>query len=271
MWLLIIFLFISTPIQAQESSASAVTQTVSLAPSPTPTPTLFDQYKKDYLFQYDKYQQSYLKYIEKKQVYTKYGTITTQKEKFEASLGAIDARNRTLKSYLAALKVKLDDYKSTNPTATERNQIEISKWEAWCEEQYTVIPSINNEDDLIKWTKDFENKYVTIQQTIYTALVQNEVNLNQNTLNLVSQVAEDIKNNPQIKPGSQQWLSSLTVKSDLVSTSIEKSLKYTKNDSYQSTFSNFYPESKKELNKSKNYLIEISSDLKLIVTKFLIP
>jgi hypothetical protein len=254
MWFLLLFFFSLTPVQAQES----------------PTPALFEQYKKDYLYQYDLYQQAYLKYIDKKQVYTKYGNITTQKEKFTASLDAINARNHVLKSYLTALRVKLDDYKSTNPTVTEKNQIEISKWEAWFEEQYTVILSINNEDDLLKWSKDFEQKYVTIQQTIYTALVQNEVNLHQSTLNLITQTAELIKNNPQIKPGSQQWLSSLTVKSDLVTTSLNKATSYTKPPSYQSDkFNNFYPESKIELTKSRNYLIEISSDLKLIVTKFL--
>ncbi|MFZ2153176.1 MAG: hypothetical protein WAV41_03920 [Microgenomates group bacterium] len=237
----------------------------------TPTPRLFDQYQKDYLFQYDQYQKDYLVYVDKKRVYTKYGSITTQKDKFNAAVTAINSRNRTYKAYLLALRVMLDEYKSADNTQTERNQIDLSKWEDWFNEQLTVVPSINNDSDLTKWINDFKDKYISIQQVIYSALVQHEINLRQLTLNQIQSLANDIKNNPQIKPESQQWISSLTVKSDLVSTSFTNAQNFTKKSQSQSRFSNFYPDALSELSKSNNYLREISADLKLTVTKFYLP
>ncbi|MFA5895100.1 MAG: hypothetical protein WC851_04965 [Candidatus Shapirobacteria bacterium] len=283
MWFLLFLLILSgsSPIVAQESTISAspsanivtpeITATASATATPippTPTPRLFDQYKNDYLFQYDQYQQDYLVYVDKKRVYTKYGTITTQKEKFSAAISAINSRNKAFKSYLLALRVLLDDYKSANPTQTEKNQIDLGKWEAWFTEQITVVPAINNDDDLKKWTEDFKEKYIVIQGVIYTSLVQHEINLRQLTLDKLQEIATDIRNNPSIRPESQQWISSLTVKSDLISTSFNSALTFTRKNQSQTKFSNFYPDSKLELNKSNNYLREISADLKLIVTKF---
>ena len=279
MWILILLLLLSTrPAFAQDASNSAQTPPTASAsatatatpvpPSPTPTPRLFLQYQSDYLYQYDLYQQSYLKYTEKKQVYTKYGTITTQKDKFDASVDAINARNRALRSYLIALRVYLDDYKSANPTETEKAQIELSKWEAWFDEQITVVSAIGNQDDLTKWVATFKTNYITVQQAIATALVRQEANIRQTTLDQLQATANDIKANPDIKPESQEWISTLAVKSDLVSTSINDALKFTTKTQNQNKFSDFYPDSKIALGKANDYLKEITTDLKLIVNKF---
>jgi hypothetical protein len=271
MWFLLLLSLLITPVHAIDSTVSAqnATPSVNLDLSATPTPPLFDQYKKDYLYQYDLYNQAYLNYIDKKQVHTKYGTITTQKEKFTAAVDTINARNKALKSYLLALRVMLDDYKDSNPTITEKVKIDLSKWEAWFNEQLTVVPAINNDDDLKKWADDFKNKYITIQPIIYTALTQHEINLRTQTLSLLQDVANDIKNDPNIKPESQQWISSLTVKSDLVNTSLNNALNATKKNQYQNKFVNFYPDAKLEINKATGYLREIGSDLKLTIIKFL--
>ncbi len=273
MWFLLFLSLLVSPVYAQDSTISAQTATdaASITPTsiPIPTPRLFDQYKKDYLFQYDLYNQAYLNYVDKKQVHTKYGTITTQKEKFVAAIDAINARNKTLKAYLQALRVLLDEYQNSNPTATEKIKIDINKWEAWFGEQLIVVPSINNDDDLKKWAEDFKNKYTLIQPVIYSALVQHEINFRQHTLNLLQNVAEDIKNDSQIKPESQQWINSLTIKSDLVSTSLNNALSATKRNQNQNKFVNFYSDSRVEINKANGYLRQISSDLKLTIIKFL--
>ena len=256
MWILFVLFFLANPVGAQEVVA-------------TPTPRLFDQYQRDYLFQYDIYQQAYLNYIDKKKVYTKYGTITTQKDKFNASISAINARNKTFKAYFLALRTMLDEYKTSSPTSTEKNQIELSKWEAWFNEQLTIIPSINNEDDLKKWVADFKEKYTNIQRAIYGALVQQETNLRQQSLNSIQSIATDIRNNQNIRPESEQWISSLTVKSDLVSTGLKSALDMAQKNQTLTWFTDFYPDARIEMSKSNNYLMEISADLKLIVTKFL--
>lgn len=272
MWFFALFFLFTAPALAQDTTPNSTPQeTPTTIPSPTSVPNFFEQYKKDYLFQYDIYQQSYLKYVDKKRVWTKYGTITTQKEKFDASIEAINARNKTFKAYLLALRTLLDDYESINPTATEKHQIEISKWESWFSEQITVVSAINNEKDLTRWVEEFKEKYITIQQTIYSSLVQHEVNLRQSTLDKIQALGLNIKNNPQIQTESQQWVSTLAVKSDLVSTSLNNALLLTQKNQSQNKFNNFYPNSKQELTQANNYLIEITTDLKLIVNKFFRP
>lgn len=272
MWLLFILLFLVEPIYAQDASPSAIVDpSVSLGPTTMPAIRLFDQYQRDYLFQYDIYQRAYLNYVDKVKVYTKYGTITTQKDKFNAAINAINARNKAFKSYFLALRVFLDDYKTSNPTITEKNQIDLRKWETWFDEQLIVVPLINNDDDLKKWINDFKDKYPEVQQTIYTALVQHEINLRQQSLNTLQDIAANIKNNPNIKPESEQWISNLAVKSDLVSTGFGNAINLTQRNQNQNKFSNFYPDAKIELTKTNNYIGEISADLKLIIIQFLKP
>ena len=253
MWLFILLFLFVNPVLAQSS------------------PSLFDQYQKDYLYQYDLYQRAYQNYTDKKQVFTQYGTITAQNDKFQAAIAAINARDSAYKSYLMALRVSLDSYKDANPDATTNVQTNLSNWETWFSDQQTLVSAFTNDSDLAPWTVEFKNNLIQIQQTISTALVQNVVNLRQQTLNLIQQLAIDIKNNPKIKPESQQWLDSITAKSNLVSTNINQAMALTQKKQLSGRFSDFYPEAKTKLNLSRQYLIEITRDLKLIVTKFYQP
>lgn len=281
--------FIIQPVFAQDITPSVapeqitLTPSVTLAPSETPAPSqiltptqnpvfiLYDQYKNDYLFQYDEYKKAYLNYKDKKEVYTKYGTLTTQQEKLDATKKAILARNKMLKAFLMALRVDLDKYKSINSTETEKLQIELSKWEAWFEEQNLVAGSFNNDDDVKKWVSEFKSKYVQIQQIIYTSMVQGEVNLRQSTLNQILSLAQEIKASPNIDPKGQEWFQSLPVKVDLINSSLKSAQETTKQKQSANRFTEFYSDSKRYLNKSVSYLLQMESDLKSIVIKFSQP
>jgi len=278
MWLILFLLLLPSATFAQESTDSATIPTItadssSISATATPKdsspPPPYLQYQQDYIYQYDLYQQAYLKYIDKRDVYTKYGTITTQKEKFTAAIDAINARNLTLRTYLTALRTMLDEYQSANPTATESDKIELSKWEAWFEEQLIIVPAINNQIDLTRWIDSFKEKYLIIQKVIYTALVQHEVNLRTTTLNLLHQTADEIRSNPNLQPENQNWLNTLTIKSDLVSSSLNAALAYTTKKQSTNKFTNFYPSAKTDLTNANNYLREISADLKLTIIKFI--
>jgi len=235
----------------------------------TPNTNLFETYKNDYLFQQKIYQETYLDYSKKKQIHTQYGTIITQKDKNESTIKVLIARNTMLKAYLIAIRVKMDQYEAQNPTETEIRQIELSKLEEWLEEQNTIISSINNESDISQFAANFKEKYPILQQQIYSSLVQDEVNQKILILEKVKILAENIKSSPNIKPESQQWFSSLPVKSDLVVKNLDNAIGRTKQKQYSSlTFRDFYPDAKADLNKANNYLAEIISDLKSIVIKF---
>jgi hypothetical protein len=244
-------------------------------PTSTPmvTPTIvvnddFQKYLNDYLYQKDLYQKAYLKYIEKKQVHTKYATLTTKQDKIDATNNYLVTRNNMQRSYLVALRYLLNKYKSIDPTETEKLQIDIQKWESWFAEQNTVVTAINNEDDFKKYSLDYKIKYITIQQLIYTALTRNQVNQKKQTLNTINTLMTDIQNSPVIKPESQEWIGPLTVKNDLVNTSLTTAMDTTNTKQYSTNFSNFYPDAQKEINKVNSYLFDMVSSLKSVVIKF---
>ncbi|MBP9817733.1 hypothetical protein KBC75_03155 [Candidatus Shapirobacteria bacterium] len=273
---------ITTPIHAQDATSSATTITPFSSPEPTaqaavptsfPLPTdhpslsLFNQYKKDYLFLRDNYQRDYLTYIDKSRVYTKYGTVTTQKDKLDAAKVALTSRNKMFKGYLMALRTELDLYQSSAPTETEANKIDLSKQEAYFEEQNQIISSINNVTDMDKWAIEFRTKYINIQSLIYSTLVRIEVNTKIEAQNQIKILANAI----QPKTSNQSWVNSLAVKNDLAVASLNNALEITRIKQNQNRFNNFYPDSQKELAKAQNYLSDISNDLKIIVIKYYQP
>lgn len=253
-FLLIFFFSFSPKTHAQEASPAA---------------NLFETYKTDYLYQQKIYQENYTDYSKKKQIHTQYGTLITQKDKNEATTKVLIARNTMLKAYLMALRVKMDQYESQNPTETEIIQIELSKLEEWLDEQNTIVSSINNESDISQWGETFKQKYSTIQQQIYSSLVRDEVNQKILILEKIEKLADDIKNSPNIKQESRQWFSGLPIKSDLITTNLDNAIKKTKKEqSSGNNFQDFYPEAKIDLNKANGYLTEMISNLKSIVVKF---
>ena len=261
MWFfLLLFFTFASPVHAQDATASA-----------TPTPDLFPQYQTDYLYQYNLYQQAYTDYINKKEIFAKYGTVTTQNDELLAAVNTINARSRVFKSYLMALRVMLNSYKSVNPDATAADQTNLDNWENWFDQQLTVVSAINNTHDLQLWVKNFQTKYNQIQQSIYTALVQNEVNLRQLTFSQIQSLVSDMQSDPHLKPDSQQWIQSYTDKSGLISADLNDALSLTKKNQLLDHFSNFYPNAKTDLDQSKGYLAEIAGDLKLIIIQFYQP
>ena len=266
-----LFLFLLTsilsPVHASDPQDAAITST------PTPIPTavinldLFEQYKKDYLYQRDKYNEAYLNYTEKKQVHTKYGTLTTKQEKIDATKKVLVARNTMLRTYTMALRVYLDKYRTASETNTQKLQIDLSKWEDWFEEQNLVVDALLNEEDIKRNSEDFSRKWIEIQTTFYTALTQNQVNQKTITLDQIKQLSNDIQTSPDIKPESQEWLSPLAVDTDLINESLKKTITFTQK-TQNNKFENFYPSAQKEINKVNTYLSEMVSNLKSVVIKF---
>ncbi|MFA4827130.1 MAG: hypothetical protein WC596_02635 [Candidatus Shapirobacteria bacterium] len=265
-FLVLLFGLFLKPVYAQDASVSAKPPT----PTPNPAIALFAQYQNDYNYQRDLYQQAYLEYLNKKNIYTKYGTITTQQEKFDATKKALSARNNTLRAYLIALRVDLDKYRSVNTTETEKFQIELGKLESWCLEQNLIIDSLNNEEDVKKWIGDqFVPNFMTIRQATATALVLHENNQILTILNSLKSLTSDIKLATQNNLTAQSLLSSMPIKYDLVTISTQNAYTLTQTKQYSGNqFNDFYPNAKKEITKAQGYLVEIQNSLKSLVNKY---
>jgi hypothetical protein len=265
MWFILFLILLAGPACAQEA-------TVSAAAIPTATSAqLFNQYQTDYLYQYNLYQQAYTDYVNKKQIFTKYGTVTTQNDQFHAAVTTIIARNRVFKSYLMALRVMLENNKTADTSITEAAQIGLRNWENWFDQQTAIVSAFKGTDDLQPWAKDFKVKYNQIQVAIFTALVQNEINLRLSTLNLIQSLADDLQNDPNLKPDSQQWTQSLSDQTNQVNTSIAAAVTLSKKVQLSDRFSNFYPGAQTNLARAKKYLTDISGNLKLTIIKYYQP
>jgi len=247
--------------------AQEATATPTILPVATPTISLLEQYKTDYSFQVAEYQKKYIDYVDKKEVYTKYRTVGSEKEKITATKTALFARNTMLKSYLMALRVSLDEFKVQNTTNISKTQIELSRWEDWCSEQNLIIPNLNSQLDITDWTISFKEKYLSIQQIVYIALTQNQINQRLEILDLTKKLSIDIKNDPKTGTQLNDWLSALPIKSDLVMGSLKTTQDLSQVKQLNSRFDNFYPEVKIELNRVNNYLTNILSDLRAVAIK----
>lgn len=235
-----------------------LTSKICFAQDASPSATLFSQYQTDYLHWRDLYNQSYLVFIDKKNTHTKYQTLTTKQERLDAAIKTFITRNTMLVSYLRALRAALEISQPQNPTDTEKVQIEISQTENWLNEQNTILSSINNDNDVDRWVEEFKNKHIEIQQFIYTALIQNEINSRTKILNDIIALNQSLSIPTNI---------SLPVKSDLIKSALKAALATTQKKQNANRFNNFYPEAKQEIIKADSYLAELLSDLKAIIIK----
>ena len=251
MWLFffLFFFFNISPVKAQNQSE------------------LFSQYKNDYLFQRDEYQKNYLDYLNKKNVYIQYRSITSEKDMFESTKAVLFSRNKMLKSFLMALRVGLDKYKSINSLNTEKTQIQLSKWEDWLDEQNLIIPNYTNSTDLKNWATIFKSRYLEIQQTTYQALTQAGINLRLSNLNEIKLLADTIKTDPKNNNSTDDWFADFPIKSDLINASLESALTIAQKPQKAKTFMNFFPQVNIETQKADSYLKSLLSDLKAITIK----
>lgn len=228
---------------------------------------LVDQYRQDYSFQVSEYQKKYIDYIDKKEVYTKYRTITSEKDKIEAAKAALAARSSMLKSYLLALRVSLDTFKNSAPTTVSKIQIELSRWEDWCQEQNLIIGNLNSQNDINSWVDSFKTKYISIQTVIYTALTQNQINQRLLSLDLIKKLSDNLKSDSKTGDQLNDWLNSLPVKSDLVASKLKNATDLTQTKQLSNRFVNFYSDAKNELIDADRYLQNMLSDLKAVAIK----
>ena len=286
MWLIFLALLtFLTPqrVVAQTPATSAATVEIA-SPSATPAPTIiptpttnpalttFLQLKNDYLYNFDLYQQAFFDYTQKKQVHTKYNTVTTHNDKIESTKKALIARNTVLRAYFQALRAKLDIYKAADPTNTPKLQIELSKLESWLNEQNTIVSTLNNDDDILSNRDSFKQKYVFVQQIIYASLVQSEYNMRLLTLNQLNSYITTLASDPTINTEGKQWVNSLIIKADNAKSNLNAALDNVAQNRQPNAgkFKDFYPDSKEKLVLASQYCTEIINDIKNILIKFTI-
>ena len=230
MWLLLFFIFIK-PVFAQSSA------------------DFYTQYRTDYLFQRDLYQQNYSDYQNKKNIFTQYASLSAEKDKIIATKNVFLSQNSMLKSYLMALRVTLD--------GSTPYQEELKKWEDWLSTQNQLIPNLNSTPALKNWANTFNSQYVYIQSAFYSGLIQGQINRRLTTLSQM----KDLATTAQI-----DW-SNFSDKENQINNNFQLALDTTKQNQRANYFSDFYPDAKEYLDNADSLIRSLLNDLKSLVIK----
>lgn len=231
LWLLFFLLF-AKPVFAQDSA------------------DLYNKYRTDYLFQRDLYQQDYRDYLNKKDVYSQFGTVTAEKDKIIATKNVLISQNLMLKTYLMALRVTLVD--------SPENQNDLQKFEDWLSTQNQVIPQLNVTQDIKNWTLTFQNQYVSIQTKLFTGLIQGQINRRLKTIADIKKLAQEAK---------VEWSSNYSEKETKIYEEFAQALKNTQRNQRNNRFSDFYSDSKTNLDTADTQIKGLISDLKSTIIK----
>jgi len=235
-----------------------------------PTPALSvnptNQYQADYLFQRSLYQQQYTNYKEKQQIHQKFSSVSTQRDLFNSAKQTSQSRNLTLRTYLTLLRTQLAQHQDQHPDTTFNLQNQLLEHESWLSDQNQQLVSATDADKINNINSQFNSEYFQIQKTLYSSLIQNQINTQTKALNLLQQLREDIqKTNQQIDP---LWFTNLDNNSKSILPLLQKAYSLTQKKQYSHRFNNFYPTAQKELETSHSHLIQMQSTLKTIINKF---
>jgi hypothetical protein len=237
-------------------------------PSFAQTELIF-QYQNDYQFELDQYQKQYQFYLEKKQVNQKYNTLNTKKELVQSTKTALSSRNQLLLNYLRYLRVKIELFKTQQPESIQTIQNQLSQQETWLESQKLAINQLSDLPQIQTWAKNFKVQYVQIQKSMYSALIQHDINLQLQTIVYLKDLTNIVKNDSLALPESDQWFISFPQQFEISQKHLQTAGTFYQKTQKGNRFQNFYPESKKELDHSRTILKNLNSDLKSIITKFL--
>lgn len=231
-WFFLFLILLTKPVFAQNS------------------PDLYTQYRTDYFYQRDLYQKDYLDYLNKKDTYAQYGSLTAEKDKINSTKNVFLSQNLMLKSYLMTLRVTL-------PNSPNR-QNELQKLEDWLSTQNQEIPNLNSTVSLKDWAKTFRTQYVSIQKELYTSLIQSQIDRRLKTLAEVKILASS---------ANIEWSSDFTDKENKIKQSFQLAIDTSNHSQREDQFSDFYPDAKDNLDQGDKYLRSLISDLKSTIIK----
>lgn len=130
----------------------------------------FDQAYKDYVYNYNLYRDSHLKYISSRGEYLSYKTLNAETKALEATREMLQKRAEALRTYLIALRLKLVE--TTGITNYQQNLIfvKLDSELGWLTAHKDSLSSPGSLADLVKVSGELEQKYPSLEVLIYQAL-----------------------------------------------------------------------------------------------------
>ena len=134
-----------------------------------------DQAYQDYIFQFDRYRETYADFRIAKNEYEKYGTLTSQTTALEKTRTMMTQRDSLLRSYLLLLDENLNE--DTGLGTTERNlyQTILRNEITFLESHSNLVAAIGSLKDADTVSKQLETRNVTFQASIRQILIAIEL------------------------------------------------------------------------------------------------
>ena len=156
-----------------------------------------------------------------------------------------------------------------NPQSIQTIQSQLTQQETWLESQKLAINQLSDLPQIQTWAKNFKTQYVQIQRSMYSALIQHDINLQLQTIAYLKDLTDIVKNDSLDLQETNQWFISFPQQFEISQNYLQTASTFYQKTQTGNRFQNFYPDSKKELDRSRTILKNLNSDLKSIITKFL--
>lgn len=124
----------------------------------------------DYLYTLGKYREAHREYIVARQAYLAYQTLTSKATAQEKTLAMLRARDETVHTYLAALRMRLAA--STGVTNYEQSilYLRLDDELSWYEKHKNNLPSAGSLEDLEKTAEEAQRRWLETEISAYKTL-----------------------------------------------------------------------------------------------------
>lgn len=130
----------------------------------------FNRAYQDYLYTYNQYRDAHNEYVSAKEQYLTYKTLTAKTLALEQTLNMLQKRDETIRTYLTALRMKMAETTGISNYKQNTLYLKLDADVAWYEEHQNKLPSAATLEDLVKSSKEAEDRHGKTQVLAYQAL-----------------------------------------------------------------------------------------------------
>lgn len=234
----------------------------------------FQKAYEDYLFNFNKYRQSYSEYLTAREAHLSYNTLTSKNNAQEKTLKLLQDENEVVRTYLTALRLKLAE--TTGISNYEENVIylKLDKEVSWYLNQRDKLMAAINLEDLVALGKESKENYqatdILSYQALGSVLAGKEINfrnrLNEQIILIKEKLGEIRQKGDKQTVKAERWLletENLLIKSQEKEFEAQQKLAQLKTgDRYKNKT---YNEAQYLFEQSHQYLKEASNQLQEII------
>lgn len=137
-----------------------------------PSETDFDRAFKDYSQKLENYNNKHAAYVLARSNYLKFDTLQSKTDAQNATMALLEARDDVLLSYLASLKLKLDE-ESQDDSRIADLRLKIDEEVSWLNDHKSKLSSAGTLEDLVSDSDEEKARYQLTTQSLFYEILTN--------------------------------------------------------------------------------------------------